>query len=1067
MTDSGQELDKILEGLLERSKELSCLYQVGEILRAGDVPWAKKLERILEVIPPGWQHPEVCEARLEFGGQAFQTAGFVDAPWVMEEAILIRGEEVGSLQVVYTEERMSADEGPFLLEERKLLGTIAQQVGFHLTHEELSNAYETWKSAVQSFETGEGKKWQVIVDFLRRADPQLLQRISRRMLNHLRWKGVEGLDSIPGFQRSLDHGTASSDQNQPLARQVFMDLPVPTDLVFRTASEHCADEEILFHIHSWINREKLSFLINTLEWQESSLGDITSALGRFQALQMAEKELPHSLLNVLKTALLRRFFTDQIDYVNIAKRYVSLDDFHEVAAHLIHPPNSHGKLGGKSAGIFLARKIVERMQGEHEALRGIRVPRTWYMASDGVLAFVRHNGLEDVYDRKYLELEQVRHQYPYVIQAFKTSAFPPELLNGLSLVLEKLGDRPLIVRSSSLLEDRTGSAFSGKYKSLFLANQGTKEERLAALLDAVAEVYASIFGPDPIEYRAERNLLDVHEEMGIMIQEVVGTRVGQYFLPAFSGVAFSNNEFRWSPRIKREDGLVRLVLGLGTRAVDRVSDDYPVLLAPGQPRLRVNATPEEVLRYSPKKVDLINLETRSFETVLVSDLLKEHGNELPLIRRMVSLVEHDEIRRPSGLLEDLSRKDAVVTFEGLVQDTPFLAQMATLLKVLRETMGMPVDIEFASDGSHLYLLQCRPQSYTEGSAPATIPRDLPRNRVLFTAHRYVSNGQIPEITHVVWVDPEEYGNLPELSDLKGVGKAVGRLNKLLPKRRFILMGPGRWGSRGDIRLGVSVTYSDINNTALLVEIAHRTGKYVPDLSFGTHFFQDLVEARIRYLPLFPGEPETFLNEPFFHKAENLLPELLPEFSHLAHVVKVVEIPREAEGRILRVLMNAEMDEAVGLLADPGPHPELPGPSAGPSGRIVAPEPPPEEHWQWRIRMAEKLASRMDPERFGVREIWVFGSSQNGTAGPGSDIDLLLHFVGTEDQKTSLLAWLDGWSLSLAETNYLRTGIPSDGLLDTRLLSDQDLENRTGYSVKIGAATDPARRLRMGGAEGGD
>ena len=131
------------------------------------------------------------------------------------------------------------------------------------------------------------------------------------------------------------------------------------------------------------------------------------------------------------------------------------------------------------------------------------------------------------------------------------------------MVLDDFKDQPLIVRSSSLLEDRMGSSFSGKYKSLFLANQGGKRERLEALTDAIAEVYASTFGPDPIGYRAERGLLDFAEEMGIMIQEVVGTRVGDYFMPAFAGVAFSRNEFRWSPRIRREDGLLRLVPGLG------------------------------------------------------------------------------------------------------------------------------------------------------------------------------------------------------------------------------------------------------------------------------------------------------------------------------------------------------------------------------------------------------------------------------------------------------------------------------------------------------------------------
>jgi predicted nucleotidyltransferase len=633
------------------------------------------------------------------------------------------------------------------------------------------------------------------------------------------------------------------------------------------------------------------------------------------------------------------------------------------------------------------------------------------------------------------------------------------------LALDDLGDCPLIVRSSSLLEDRTGAAFSGKYKSLFLANQGTKAERLAALLDAVAEVYASIFGPDPIEYRAERNLLDVHEEMGIMIQEVVGVRVGDYFLPAFSGVAFSNNEFRWSPRIKREDGLVRLVPGLGTRAVDRVADDFPVLLSPGQPGLRVNTTADEILRYSPKMLDLINLETGSFETVLLSDLMKECGNDLPQIRKLASLVEHDAIRRPGGFMDDLTKKDAIITFEGLATETPFLTQMATLLKVLRETLGMPVDIEFASDGQDLHLLQCRAQSYTEDSAPAPIPRDLAKRRVLFTAHRYISNGRIPDITHVVWIDPEEYAKLPELADLKAVGQVVGRLNKVLPKRQFILMGPGRWGSRGDIRLGVSVTYSEINNTALLVEVAHATGKYVPELSFGTHFFQDLVEAQIRYLPLYPGEEENVLNELYFRRGENLLPDLVPEFAHLSDVVRVIEVPRESEGRILRVLMNADLEEAVGFLAEPGPALSAPGPVIRRPGPIVAPEPHQEEHWQWRLRMAEKLASGLDPDRFGVKNVWVFGSTKNGTAGPGSDIDLLLHFVGNADQRRELLAWLEGWSLTLAEVNYMRTGYRSSGLLDARLISDKDIENRTSYAVKIGAVTDPARRLEMGGRSG--
>ena len=339
---------------------------------------------------------------------------------------------------------------------------------------------------------------------------------------------------------------------------------------------------------------------------------------------------------------------------------------------------------------------------------------------------------------------------------------------GFAHALDDLEGRPIIVRSSSLLEDREGSAFSGKYKSLFLANVGTKRERLEALQDAVAEIYASVFAPDPIEYRAERGLLDVHEEMGLMIQEVVGNRVGPYFFPTFSGVAMSLNEFRWSPRIRRDDGLVRLVPGLGTRAVDRTADDYPVLLAPGQPRLRVNVTPDEVARYSPRYFDVVNLETRRFETVDADRLMREHAADIPGLRRVISLRDGGSLRKPSGLALHLDDQEAVVTFQGLFEDTSFVPRIQTLLKTLRERTGGPVDLEFAWDGETFYLLQCRPQSDQFQSAPASIPRDVPRDRILFTANRHVSNGRIPDLTHVVYVDPEAYGRIEDPSRLREV-----------------------------------------------------------------------------------------------------------------------------------------------------------------------------------------------------------------------------------------------------------------------------------------------------------
>jgi len=360
-----------------------------------------------------------------------------------------------------------------------------------------------------------------------------------------------------------------------------------------------------------------------------------------------------------------------------------------------------------------------------------------------------------------------------------------------------------------------------------------------------------------------------------MIQEVVGTKIGHYYFPLYSGVAFSNNEFRWSPRIKREDGLIRLVMGLGTRAVDRVSDDFPVLVSPGQPNLKVNIAPDEVKHYSQKKIDLINLKKNVFETVEIETLLKEFGEEIPKIHRIVSVYKQDYISKPLAFDIDFQKDELVVTFDGLISDTPFIKKVDHILKKLREELGTPVDIEFASDGEHFYLLQCRPQSYGAAHSPEPIPKDIESRDIIFSADKYISNGIISDISYIVYVDPEAYSQVQEFDDFINIGRAVGQLNSLLPKRRFILIGPGRWGSRGDVKLGVQVRYSGINNTAALIEVARRKSGYMPELSFGTHFFQDLVEADIRYLPLYPDDAGIIFNERFLTGSENMLPQLLP------------------------------------------------------------------------------------------------------------------------------------------------------------------------------------------------
>jgi len=1051
--------DLLFSTLHERAKELSCLYKIEEVVSKFDLPLEDIFRRVIESIPPGWQYPESCQARLTYGSEAYESPDFVETAFVHCADIRIQETSVGQLCVSYKEQKPPSDVGPFMAGEVKLIHTIADRLGHFILHQRLRQVYE--EMSEERREHAEEKAgWRIALNLLRNTDQNLFIRVSRKMMNYLGWRGVtEVRPVLERYGKDEEAEGVFGESNWPQRRESLDRFCKLSEETFRIASANLTDEEILTRIQRWISEDRSSTAVKDLENVYASMSDVLDSVQRLQHLTPDGIQLPRATADSIRVALIRRIFTEELEYINIAKKYVALEDFFGLLERIVFPTGSRGKLGGKSAGLFLANLILRQAVRRIKAIGEVKTPRTWYIASDGMRVFLQFNNLEDVIEQKYKDLDEIRREYPHLIQVFKNSYFPPEIVKGLSLALDDLGEVPLIVRSSSLLEDRLGSAFAGKYKSLFLANQGDKKKRLAALLDAVAEVYASTFSPDPIQYRSERGLLDFYEEMGIMIQEVVGKRVGKYFFPAFAGVAFSRNEFCWSPRIRREDGLLRLVPGLGTRAVDRVSDDYPILVAPSQPNLRVNVSEDEVIRYSPKKIDLIDLEKDCFDTVLIGDLLPEVAHEYPAIAKIVSVYRDGLLQRPLGLATDFGRDDLVVTFDGLICGSPFIRQLEAILKTLESALGTPVDVEFAHDGTDFYLLQCRAQSYALDEAAVEIPARVPDEAVLFTANRYICNGRVPAITHIVYVDPEQYGDLAELPDLTAVGQAVGKLNKLLPRRQFILLGPGRWGSRGDIKLGVRVTYADISNAAMLIEVARKKGNYVPDVSFGTHFFQDLAESGIRYLPLYPDDAGIIFNESFLLSSANLLAELLPEYAALAKVLRVVDVAAATRGRVLRVLLNAEREQALAMFTDPNTaFRTVDGPEAL---TYLAPD----DHSKWRVHMAEQIAWQMEAARWGVKAVYLAGSANAGTAGPGSDIDLLIHFHGSAKQRKEMELWLQGWSMSLAEMNRLRTGLGSSGLLDVNFLSDDDVAKGRGEAAKIRAAEDPARELPLQKARG--
>jgi predicted nucleotidyltransferase len=1049
MRDENANQDAALRALRERTKELNCLYAVEAILQRRDRQIDGLLTDVARVVPSGWQYVDDCAAEIDLGETVYRSDEFEPTSWRLEAEIRRNGEGAGTLRVYYLTEMPEADEGPFLSEERRLARSLADRIGQELVLRERDES--------APLPNGKRADWQVLVEHVRITDNDTYLRLARRMINLLCSLGVpeaqQILSAAYGTSGRQEH-EGEEERNTPRRRADVDSGLLMGGRPFTLAAEHLAADEITRQIQQWLQEEKIVGLKKVLDNVRSPLPEVIDQVRRHHPTLRAATHLPDSTIASLTVSLIQRFLTDQLEFVHAARRFLDFDDFADLADHIVFPAGSHGKLGGKAAGMILARGILRKAAKTGDFKTEIRFPRSFYVTTDGLMSFISHNDLEDMLALKYEDIDEIRREYPNIQQLMKSSPFPPDMINGLTAVLDELGDTPVIVRSSSLLEDRAGTAFSGKYKSLFLANQGTKKERLAALLDAIAEIYASTFGPDPLAYRQERGLLEFKEQMGILIQEVVGTRVGRYWLPAFAGVAFSRTEFRWSPRIQREDGLVRVVPGLGTRAVDRTRDDYPVLALPARPDLQVNVAVDEIVRYAPQYIDMIDLDQNAFVTVGVDDLLAEIGDDYPGFQKVFSLLNHGTLRRPLGPWRP-EDGEPVVTCAGLRGPNGFFQQVGVLMKELERGLDNPVDVEFAHDGKHLYLLQCRVQSQGGEEAAAPIPRDLDPRDVVFTANRHVMNGWVPDITHVIYVDAEAYAGLSGREAMLEVGRAVGHLNEILPKRQFILVGPGRWGSRGDIKLGVSVTYADINNAAMLIEVARERGGYVPEVSFGTHFFQDLVEAKIRYLPLFPDDESVLFNERFLNRSTNLLADLAPEYAHLSGIIRLIDVPSVADGRVLKVLMNADLDEAVAVLADQD---DTPGPPLAP--RHTTRPSRLNEHVQWRQCMADGIAATLNAEKLGVAALYLFGSVKNGTAGPASDIDLLLHFRGDDEQRAHLTDWLAGWSEALARINYLKTGYRTEGLLDVHIITDEDIAARTSYAVRIDAVTDAARPLAI-------
>ncbi len=670
-------------------------------------------------------------------------------------------------------------------------------------------------------------------------------------------------------------------------------------------------KEIDNYINLARKRDKCRNLSRVTSQEHATSKEIYQALGEFCDIPMGEVYISREEAEGIRVSLINHFISSQLPFISIAKDYITIRDVEDLLRRTLWSRRRPGNLGGKAAGMILAQKILlptlEKKDPELEEY--VRVPETWYLNSGVFSEFVDRNNLYVFRSHKYKDRETIEEEYLRIEENFRYAAFAPEVVDDFRGILSEIGEHPIIVRSSSFLEDNFGLAFSGKYLSVFLANQGDLETRLKNFIWAIKQVFASIFGPDPILYRRDHGLLDFNEQMGMVVQKVVGRCFGDYFFPAAAGVMFSRNLYAWNPKIKKEEGLVRLVFGLGTRAVDRVGSDYPRMIPLSHPQLRPEVTAEQIKKYSQRQVDVIDLNKGGLETTDFRTL----GSTIdhPDLFHAVSVQKDGHLAPPMFKTEDLKQGELFVTFDNLLAKTPFVSLLKKVLSKVEAAYGRPIDMEFAWDGGKLYILQCRPLSTRKETGQVTIPGDMPEERVLFTAEGGLSNSITQNLEYIVYVDPKAYDTLETFDEKMRVARVVNLLNKHLGDKRYILMGPGRWGSN-DINLGVHVTYADINKTKVLVEVAFAREGYTPEVSYGTHFFQDLVEADIVMIPLFPDSPGAILNEAFLVNAENILKTILPNVKDCENIVHVLHVPSAQHGRLLHVYLDGHGQKGVGF-----------------------------------------------------------------------------------------------------------------------------------------------------------
>jgi len=531
-----------------------------------------------------------------------------------------------------------------------------------------------------------------------------------------------------------------------------------------------------------------------------------------------------------------------------------------------------GALGGKGRGLAFINTLIYNLNFS-DLIKGIntRTPRTSLIGTDEFDLFLEKNNLIDVIHGSY--------SYEEICVLFLKGELSYHLEKNLKSLLSVL-KKPLAIRSSSLLEDSTSQPFSGIFETFLIPNNSEDIKlRYKHLSDAIKLVYASIFSDPSRSYFEAINYKVEEEKMAVVIQEVVGNEFGGYFYPHISGTAQSHNYYPVA-HMQPEDGFAISALGLGHYVVQ---GEKAYRFSPKYPDLEVN-TPKNLFRDSQIEFLALDMNCQDPDMLVKgSDAnlkrLKISVAELHnSIQHLVSVYDPQNDRIEAGLAKPGPR---ILNFANILRYNyiPLAKTLEFILDVGKEALGSPVEIEYAVDLNKsenglpsFYLLQIKPMHKSSGDFNVDLSQ-VDRQSILIYAEKSMGNGRIDTIADIIFVKPESFDKLrtKEIAlEIEGINKDM-----LLKKKNYVLIGPGRWGTR-DPFIGIPVNWPQISMAKVIIETSLEG--FPLDASLGSHFFHNLTSMNIGYFSIQHSSRNEFVDWDEINRQK-----IITETSFLKHI----------------------------------------------------------------------------------------------------------------------------------------------------------------------------------------